>query len=326
MSMDYERNGSDKPITEQEGVMFAAQPVWERNRKRRGFGGRKTTSAAAPETNIAPMTTVAPEPRSFAADRDDEPMALDTPVTPGAYPRAGYTDMRDTRATPAEAVTTPVSSAPLRNDAAEDAGLVAAIGRPTARGKGTTRSRNMGPAAIAAGVVALGAIGAVGWMASHGDDGVPELSPGQPTESQVAAAPLPPVDMPTAPAAADTAVNPPPAATASAAAAARPAAPARAQPRMAQAPRTRPAATGAETAGVNASATTLPTGPQPYSTLNPGAATPPAVDAPATATTAPTSVAPAEAPAAIPSTPPTLPTETNPPTATPAPATAEPPM
>lgn len=46
MSTDFTGRESDKPITEQEGAMFAAQPVWERSRKRKGFGGRRAVSGA----------------------------------------------------------------------------------------------------------------------------------------------------------------------------------------------------------------------------------------------------------------------------------------
>lgn len=308
MSMDHERN--EKPITEEEGGMFAAQPIWERRgNKRRGFGGRKTA---------APAPTVAPEPRTFAAERDyDEPMALDTPIDPqtGDDPRARYDEMRP--AATAAMATTPPAAEP-----ASDSGLVAPIGRSASRADRGPRSKGVGPAAIAAGVVALGAIGAVGWYATRDNDGIPELAPGQATESQVATAPLPPVDLPPnnpalpERAGATTAAATPPRATV------RAAAPARAERRMASANRTRPAAASAGDTGVNASATaTLPAGPQPYSTLNPGAAPPPPVNTPAPATAAPP---PAESPAQIPATPPTLPTETTPPTATP--EAPEPPM
>ncbi|WP_156696729.1 hypothetical protein, partial [Phenylobacterium sp. CCH12-B4] len=184
MSMDFNGRESDKPITDQEGVMFAAQPVWERSRKRKGFGARR---AAAP----AAETPVAPEPRSFAATRDDEePMVLDTPVDRSPadrdYARSEYAAMNTT--TPST-----LASEPAREREAE-AGLVAPIGvgrgaSPSAR---AARSNGVAPAAIAAGVVALGALGATGWYMSRDTaDGVPELTPGS-TTSQVAAAPLTP--------------------------------------------------------------------------------------------------------------------------------------
>lgn len=303
MSMDFERNREQKPITEQEGLMFAATPVWERNRKRKGFG-RKT----APAATAAP-SVVAPEPRSFAGERyDDEPMALDTPIhdrSDAAERTVGY-----------ERVSTDYdpAAAPYRTNRASedsDAGLVAPIGRPAARTERRATSKGMGPVALAAGVVTLGAIGAVGWYASQPGEGVPEMAPGGATTSEMAAAPLPPMDLPPSAPVADTAVNPP-----LAAAAPPPRQTVRAPVRTAEA-RTRPAeaAPSAADASVNTS-TTLPAGPQPYSTLNPGA-TPPPVIAPSTATVTPpvteAAPAPAEAPAAIPDTPPTLPNQVTPP-------------
>lgn len=283
MSMNYQSPGSDKSITEEEGVMFAATPVWDRNRKRKGGFGRKAAPAAA-------ASTVAPEPRSFV-ERDD--LALDAPVQrpiPDAYVR-----------------TDPVTARPAAS-AETDGGMVAAIGRPTARTTRSAKSSSVAPVALAAGIVALGAIAGVGWYATQGDDGIPEIAPGGQTE--MAAAPLPPVvTTPESPADAAMAVNPP-----SAAAPPRTTVPSAAPVRQAQA-RSRPAAAAAPSAGdtgVNASATTLPTGPQPYSTLNPGATPPMVVIPPAVAPTAPTTPtqaapAPTEAPAAIPETPPTIP-------------------
>jgi len=297
MSMDNDRRDPEKPITEQEGAMFAAEPIWERNRKRRGLGGRKGAAAA-------PM--VSPEPRTFAAERDyEEPMALDEPMTldrplsdrPAAdYSRAEYAEMGAGAAT---ATTTHSTLA-----AEEDTGLIAPIGRPSTRADREPRSRGTAPAAIgAAAVVGLLAIGAAGWFMTR-DDGVPELAPGS-TTAEIATAPLPPVDLPPNPPAATAPVQaaaaPPPAATA------RFETP-RAQARVA--PRARPAAAApsASTSGANASTTTtLPDGPQPYSTLNPGA-TPPPVNPPATQAAPP----PTEAPAQIPATPPTITPEPTP--------------
>lgn len=282
MSMNYQTPGSDKSITEEEGVMFAATPVWDRNRKRKGGFGRKAAPAAA-------ASTVAPEPRSFV-ERDD--LALDAPV---------QRPMADTYVRP-----DPVISR-LAPSAETDAGMVAAIGRPSARTTRSAKSSSVAPIALAAGVVALGAIAGVGWYATQGDDGIPEMAPGGQTE--MSAAPLPPVvTTPETPSEAAMAVNLP-----NAAAPPRTTVPS-APVRQAQA-RSRPAAAAAPSAGdtgVNASAT-LPAGPQPYSTLNPGA-TPPAevTPPPAVAPTAPTpptqaAPAPTEAPAAIPETPPTIP-------------------
>lgn len=302
MSMDLNRPDSDKPVTEQEGVMFAAQPVWDRNRKRKGFGGRKTASAspvAADPAPSQPVTTVAPEPRSFAA-RDDEELTLDRPVdrqlasTP-VYPRTEYAAM-GARPTPT---------------ADESVGLAAPIGGTrNTRSVKSTKSNSVAPAAIAAAVVGLGALGAAGWYMSRDTSGVPELAAGSTaTESQLAAAPLTPVDPP-AQMAANEAAPPPVAAP-------------RADSNGVTVParttaRARPAAAApsAGETGVNASTTAvLPDGPQPY------AATPDV--------TAPTQVNPplvtippaSEAPAAVPATPPTLPQD---PPATEAPITDAP--
>ena len=283
MSMNNYGGSDDKPITEQEGVMFAANPVWERGKKRRGFGRK-----AAPAATVAPIPTVTPEPRTFAAERDyEEPMALDRPI-----------DRPIDRPDP---VTTyamgPAAATPSTLAAEEpDAGLVAPIGRPTTRVDRQPKSRGIGPAAIAAGAIALVAAGGVGWYAMQDRDGVPELTPGV-TTSEVASAPLPPVDMP----ASDpslTAQNVLP----------QRAAPAAAEPprqvarveRRTTTTRTRPAAASADTSGINASGTAaIPSAPQPYSALNPSTVNP----APA-----PTQAAPEP----IPSTPPTVAPEPTP--------------
>ena len=47
-------NGADSPL-------FATQPIWERNRKRRGFGGK-----ASPPRPATPAAE--PEPRTFARE------------------------------------------------------------------------------------------------------------------------------------------------------------------------------------------------------------------------------------------------------------------
>lgn len=320
MSMDHDR--SDKPITEQEGVMFAANPAWERGRKRKGLGGRKISAApAATAAAVEPTSTITPEPRTFAAERDyEEPMALDRPVArpverPMTPDAAGteYSAMGATMASP--------RAAALETDS----GMVAPIGREPRRTAARTHKSSAAPAAIAAGVAAVALVGAAGWYATQADDGIPELAPGQPADTQVATAPLPQAPLPAETSAtAPTTVNPtaPPV---------RAQAPARAERRMAQAaPRTRPAAAApsASESGLNASTTTtLPDGPQPYSTLNPGAAPAP-VNPPAPpvnqAAPAPTT----EAPAAIPATPPTLPSEpstTEPPKTEAPPTTATPP-
>jgi len=301
MSMDHDRRESETP-TQQEGMMFAATPIWERNRKRRGLGGRKATPAAA-------EPTIAPEPRSFAAEPDDveEPMALDRPVTDRTmatdYSRAEYADMG------------PSATATNSTLAAEDdAGLVA----PIARTDRQPRSNGVGPAVIGAAAIAAVAIAAGGWFVTR-DNGVPELAPGS-TTSEMATAPLPvpATELPLSPPAEVAATPAPPA----------PVVTARAEPPRATvraAPRVRPAAAApsASSSGVNASTSAaLPDGPQPYSALNPGT-TPPPVN-PSVNQAAP---APTEAPAEIPATPPTAtpePTPT-PPSEDPTPPQATPP-
>ncbi len=317
MSMDFNGRESDKPITDQEGVMFAAQPVWERNRKRKGFGARR---AAAP----AATSPVAPEPRSFAAERDyEEPMVLDTPVERAPADRmvADRDYVRSEYATMNTTTPTTLASEPVRERDA-DVGLVAPIGvgRGTSRSTRAAKSNGVAPAAIAAGVVALGALGATGWYMSRDTaEGVPELTPGS-TTSQVAAAPLTPTDPPAQMAmntAAPPPVAPPPPGDHRAAEPARASAPARTA-------RARPAAAAAPSAGsegVNASTTAaLPDGPQPYTSVSPGSTAPTQVNPPLVI------LPPAsEAPAAIPQTPPTAAPE---PTATPeaAPPTESPPQ
>jgi len=295
MSTDFNGRESDKPITDQDSGMFAAQPIWERNRKKKGFGARKT--AAAP---------VSPEPRTFAAERDyDEPMALDTPVdTPVHTPADNPLDR------PIASTATPST---LAAETETDAGLVAPIGtgRSTAS---APKSKGVAPAAIAAGVVALGALGAAGWYMSRDSAGVPELTPGS-TTSEVATAPLPPIAPP-----AQVAVNeapPPPAAAPPAAEPPRASTPARSPTRTTARARPATAASSASSTGVNASTTAvLPDGPQPYSSVSPGTTAPTQVNPPLV-TLPPTS----EAPAQVPSTPPTLTPEPPPTSEAPKPET-----
>ncbi|MBL8555898.1 MAG: hypothetical protein JNL41_16600 [Phenylobacterium sp.] len=239
----------DKPITEQEGVMFAATPAWERGKKRRGLVSKKA-ARAAPAVTVAPE--VAPEPRSFATAREAEARTA---------PNADRIDQTTAYAMGAAA------AAPTIGETldAEDAGLVAPIHRPSARKTRSATSGGVSPAAIAAGAVAVVVAGGIGFYAMRGgDSGIPELTPGAAT-SEVAVAPL--EAPPSAPAPGERAQNilPERAAPPSAPA---PREVARAEPRAA-APRVRPAAAAsAEASGTNASAT-IPAGPQPYSTLNP---------------------------------------------------------
>jgi hypothetical protein len=303
MSMDSNGPDSSKPATDEDGGMFAAQPIWERNQKRKGLGKRRSASPAA----AAP---VSPEPRTFAAERDyDEPMALDTPVTAPADRAA------DTYAE--RATTGPAANSIQAAEA--DAGAAPRASRLTRAPK----SRGVAPAAIAAGVVALGALGAAGWYMSRDREGVPELTPGSTTTSEVAAAPLTPTNPPaqvatnqTAPAALPP-VDLPPTAAAQAREASRAAAPARVAARTTARARPAAAAPSATSAGANASTSAvLPDGPQPYSSLSPGTTAPTQVNPPLV-TLPPTT----EAPAQVPSTPSTLPQEPAPTTEAPKPET-----
>jgi hypothetical protein len=314
--MDPNEPDSSKPTTDQDSSMFAAQPIWERNQKKKGFGRRRSASAAA----TAP---VAPEPRTFAAERDyDEPLALDTPVdspldrplasTPveSELARTEYAAMNPSAAT--------TTNSTLAAETAADAGLVAPIGTDrSARSTAAPKSRGIAPAAIAAGVVALGALGATGWYMSRDREGVPELTPGSTTASEVAAAPLTPTNPP-AQVAVNEASPPPAAATPPAAEPPRTTVQARNTARTTARARPAASAPSAASSGANASTSAvLPDGPQPYSSVNPGTTAPTQVNPPMV-TLPPTTT---EAPAQVPSTPPTLTQEPAPTTEAPKPET-----
>jgi hypothetical protein len=294
--MPTEFTGREPEISsDAESSMFGATPVWDRARKRRGFGGRKS---AAPRTEV-PKTEAAPppaaaEPRSFAPDDystmgpAEQEMILDRPLAADQPLQTGPTVTNSTLA-------------------AEEP-LAAPIG-PTERTR-TVVAKKSGPssAMIAGGVAVLALIGVGGWYLARPHDGVPELAPGQPTTSEVAAAPvMPAIEQP---AEVDRATNTLPSRAGPARAA--PTQVAQAAPRA----RVRPAAARAPSAGeagTNASAV-LPEGPKPYSALNPSA--------PTQVTPAPAAPAPTEAAPSIPQTPPveppasqTTPPETTPPSA-----------
>ncbi|HEX7943195.1 MAG TPA: hypothetical protein VF495_00940, partial [Phenylobacterium sp.] len=154
MTTDF--NGREPEITPNGGdaPLFAAQPVWERNRKRSAFRGRKaTTNTAEPTPSVA-----APEPRSFA--REEPAMTLDDPMD---------RPMSDRTAT---VTNTTLAAAPPT----EREPMVAPISQPvrTTRAKA---SSGASPAVIAGGLAALLVIGAGGWYLSRPHDGVPELAP-----------------------------------------------------------------------------------------------------------------------------------------------------
>jgi hypothetical protein len=280
MTIEYETRDTDKSITDAEGVMFAANPVWDRNSRKRRLtsrGGRNAEVATSDPT-AQPLR----EPRSFAQGSDD---ALAS--RPIARPAA------------ATYASTYAATPTARAAEADDVSMFAPVDRSAKRSVKARSTGGVAPAAIAAGAVALVALGATGWWMSRDTGGVPEMTPGS-TVSEVAAAPLAPAAIPNAPP--SQAVNPPPAAEAASSQMAA-AEPMRAE-RRAPAVRTRPAvavAPSADTAGVNASAT-LPAGPQPYTALNPDAAPAPSAE-PQTLTIPPVQASP------IPSTPPTAPTE-----------------
>jgi len=288
MSIGNDYNSNDTPITDAQSDNFAATPVWDRGRKRRGFsGGRKVT----------------PEARTFAAEPDpvaQDEMVLDAPMTT------------------------------TNSTLAADEPMAAPIGRTTApRTVRSHASSGASASVIAGALIAVVAVGGVAWYATRDHSGgVPTLaSAPESTTSQVAAAPAEPA----APAAA------PP--TQMASDAAPPPMAERAPPRerIAPAHRARPATTAraAGETGVNASTTAaLPDGPQPYSSVNPGAAPqpvnpaappntvqgPPATTAPAPAQTAPTTpapppVQPQQAPTTAPADQQTPPADTTPPSA-----------
>lgn len=307
MSMDHTGPatgvaGGTNTDDESDGSLFAATPVWERGKKKRGFGRSRTAkpaaSAAATGAAVGGASTVPPEPRNF-----DEPSHV------------GSSHMEATRA------------ASLRDvdgdgdvDAARNGGLVAPIGRRRDRTT-TTRARKssgMVPAAVALGVLALGAVGVAGWYATSGDDGVAELTPGTEIAASEPLAATPPIADATAMMDGTATASTAPAATGPAATAS--ATTERAQPtRVARASsRARPAAAATTTtsaasateAGIDASGTAeLPEGPVAYSTLNPDSS---ATAAPVIPSTPAISPPPLEATPAEPSATPAPETTTQP--------------
>src|SRR6185295_445189 len=147
----------------------------------------------------------------------------------------------------------------------DEAPLATPIGRTTTTRTTAPRRSGASPAMIAGGVAVLALVAVGGWYLARPHDGVPELQPGQPSTSEIAAAPaMGPAEQP---AEVDRASNTLP----SRAGPARAAPPQIAQAAPARtAARVRPAARApsAGESGANASAV-LPEGPKPYSTLNP---------------------------------------------------------
>jgi hypothetical protein len=288
MSMDFDDR--DPVNTPSDSPLFGATPVWERGRKRRGFGARRP----------AEPRTFTPAEESTAAET---PMTLDRPLD-RPMDRPAATDATITNSTLAASTAT------------ADEGLVAPIGRD----RTTTRARQSNSAAPAAlavgGLIAVAALAGVGWYATRGShDGVPEITPGAATSTTsnevatlpVTQAPAPPQTAPPARMAAAAPAN---------------AAPVHAQVRVASVSHTRHAASArgavsAEASGSNASAhASLPDAPQPYRSANPAAT--PAPVAPAAPPPPPVQQAAPAAPESIPSTPPIAPSPA------PAPAQSQP--
>lgn len=289
MSMNYNEPGrTTSSVTEDEGLLFAPVPAWERGKKRRGLMG------GAPKRTAETRTFETAEPRTF--ETTDSTTYRDERAATTAATAAGIGAM-DTR--------TGFGPQPTETVISDDAGISAPIGRTRTT---TVRKSNTGvpAAAVALGIVALAGVGAAGWyMSQDNNDRVAELTPGTTDTSSTALATAPMAPTP-APAAAE----------------ARPTQMAAAEParttvrstatttRRTTATRTRPAASAGEQ-GINASGTaTIPAAPQPYSTMSGSTA--------GTATVAPVTPAPTTAsppttePAPIPSTPPTAAEPVNP--------------
>ena len=154
MSMNYTGREPEISATDAEGVLFPTTPVWERGKKKRGFGARKAApSVATPEARPMPTErTIAPEPRTCAAE---------TPTT--------------------------MTHSTLAADEAPFAAEPAMATR-------TTRVKRSGPSptviALALGAVVI--LGGVGFYAMQPHDGVTTLKPGEPS-AEVALAPIAPV-------------------------------------------------------------------------------------------------------------------------------------
>jgi hypothetical protein len=268
--MDFDGKESANSGSEGESAMFGGAPIWERNRKRRGFGAKRPT-----------------EPRTFAPVEDEPAMTLDRPIerTPVEPPTAA-------------AASYPSATVTNSTLAADEGALVAPIGRERLT-RSSTRGTGGAAALIVGGVVVAAALAGTGWYAMRGHEGVPELTPGaagSPSTSQVATAPL--TVSPAPPQAAEPAQL---AAATPAPAAAKSAGPPHERVQVASARHVRSApARSAESSAVSASArTSLPDTPQPYSATTPQAT--PAAPPPPVQQAAPS------APESIPSTPPISP-------------------
>jgi len=148
MTIDFSATPQDSPTnTQSDSPMFAPVPAWERGKKRRGFGGGRTSR-------------VDEEPRSFAAEPEISAAAAEQ----GAYafdPIGPAGSARPTESQPTESVF---------------------AGTPSYAGVTARRKGNGAPVAIAAGIILLGGLGAAGWYYTQPHDtGIAELTPGSPT-------------------------------------------------------------------------------------------------------------------------------------------------
>ena len=139
MSMEYTRPNGANSVTESEGVMFAAQPVWDRNRKRRPGLGRKTAAPMAAEASTYEPTDAAPRARKTAQRTSVAPVALTAGVAGlVALGAAGWFITRDagvpeiaTGDTAAlEVATAPIAPAPLPPMAPAAADVAAPVAGP----------------------------------------------------------------------------------------------------------------------------------------------------------------------------------------------------
>ena len=304
MPSDFSANpDDDRTTSDPESSMFAPVPAWERNKKRRGFGSGR-------------VSRVAPEPRSFAADEDEDQRIAPAPQS--AAPRSAA--MADTgRAFAFEPMDPEVRTEP-------EEGVFA--GTPT-YATATRAKSNTAPVMVAAGIILLGGVAAAGWYYTQSrDTGVAQLTPGSasttttttsvaPANDQLAQASTPQAALPGA---AATASAPPPTAKAATTTTTTRSASPSVTHRTTAVARAVPVSRNATSAGSDAAAT-LPAGPQPYS----GAAQAPAASSTAApplvlnlppAQAAPTAAPPASTPAPV-QTAPAPTTAAPPPTQTP---------
>ncbi|WP_337187458.1 hypothetical protein [Phenylobacterium sp.] len=125
MSMEYTRPDGANSVTDSEGVMFAAQPIWDRNRKRRPGLGRKTAASAPMATEASAIHEPADAParaRKSAQRSSTAPVALTAGVAGlVALGAAGWFMTRDggipeiapSDTAALEVATAPIAPAPL---------------------------------------------------------------------------------------------------------------------------------------------------------------------------------------------------------------------